>query len=93
MLREDLVQEILDYIKTLYKAEYVGRIEVQQEGDVYSLLIGVPSYMTPTTTHYAATSSDKDAEFLAYIYEDLRIRNYMKIDKYKVVRATTTKEE
>lgn len=93
MLREDLVNEILDYIRTLYKAEYTGRIEVQQNDDTYSLLMGIPSYMTPTTTFYTATSDNKDDEFLNYIYEDLRVRNYMKLDKYRVVRTPYVKEE
>lgn len=93
MLRQDLVNEILDYIKTLYKAEYTGRIEVEQNDDIYSLLMGIPSYMTPTTTFYTATSDNKDDEFLNFIYEDLRTRNYMKLVKYKVVRTPYVKEE
>lgn len=83
MLRLDLVTQILDYIKNLYKAEYVGFIEVTQEGTIYILRMGVPSYMMPTII---SGEFDNDAKFLEYIKEELRTRNYMRLEIYKVTR-------
>lgn len=53
-------------------------------------LIGVPSYMVPTTNFYEATN---DEDFLTYIFEELRTRNFMKIDKYKVIRTNIDARE
>lgn len=82
--------QILDYILTLYRAEYIGRLEVYQDGETYMFLIGVPSYMVPTTNFYEATT---DEDFLTYIFEELRTRNFMKIDKYKVIRTNIDARE
>ncbi len=90
MQRPELVEQILDYIKTLYKAEYVGVIEVDQLLTVYKFKMGIPSYMTPTTNIYEASS---DEDFLNYIYEELRTRNYMRLDIYKTERTNDTREE
>lgn len=90
MQRPDLENKIHDYIKTLYKAIYKGLLLVEQEGDIYTFTIGIPSYMIPTVTNY---ESNNDTEFLEYIYEDLRVRNYMRLEFYKVVRTNETREE
>ncbi len=90
MQRPELVQQILDYMRETYKAEYIGRIEVNQIDTEYMFLIGVPSYMLPTTIYYSCNS---DEEFLDFIYEELRTRNYMKIDKYQVIRTPNVREE
>ena len=83
MQRADLEQKILDYIKTLYKAEYTGLLEVTQDNDAYVFRIGLPSYMA-TTRIMGDFSSDDD--FLNHIYEELRTRNYMRLDIYRIVR-------
>lgn len=90
MQRPELVAQILDYIKTLYKAEYKGFIEVDQLLTVYKFKMGIPSYMVPTVNIYEANSDD---DFLAYIYEELRTRNYMRLDIYKTDRTNDTREE
>jgi len=83
MRRTDLELVILDYMKHLYKAEYIGRLEVEQTDTSYTLLIGIPSYMAPT---YITCACDKDVDFLDYVQEELRTRNYMRLDIYKTIR-------
>ena len=83
MKRADLEAMILDYMKNLYKASYIGFIEVIQKDDEYSLTLGIPSYMTLTSI---SMQSDKDEDFLSYIYEELRTRNYIRNYFYKVVK-------
>lgn len=90
MLRPELVEKILDYIKTLYKAEYIGFIQVTQVDNVYQLKMGLPCYMVPTSNIY---ETDSDEEFLNFIYEELRTRNYMRLDIYKTIRTNDTREE
>ena len=82
MRRPELEEQILDYIKTLYKATYIGRLTVDQEDQEdpvthaiqrrYIFLMGVPSYMVPTTN---IINIDTDEEFIDYIFEELRTRN------------------
>ena len=90
MQRQDLESQILDYIKNLYNANYVGRLEVHQDSNIYTFIIGLPSYMSPTVINYETNS---DEEFLDFIYEELRKRNYMRLDIYKVTRSDVYRRE
>lgn len=90
MQQLELVQKIRDYIKDCYKADYVGLLEVDKTDSIYKFSIGIPSYMSPTTI---GIDCDTDEEFLEYIYKELRTRNYMRLDKYKVIRTNDSREE
>jgi hypothetical protein len=90
MQKPELVEKILDYITNLYKANYIGTIELEYEDNTYKLTLGIPSYMSPTVI---IGSFSKDEEFLHYIYEELRTRNYMRLEIYKVNRTNDPKEE
>jgi 3-hydroxyacyl-CoA dehydrogenase len=89
MRRIELEQKILDYIKTTYNAEYKGFLEVNQIDDMYNLALGIPSYMAKT---YIGIAADNDISFLSYIYEELRKRNYIRQDVYKVIRTNEETE-
>ncbi len=89
MERPELVQMILDYIRNLYKSEYEGSINVTQNGTSYRLNIGLPSYMTPTSI---ACDANSDEEFLDFIKEEFRIRNYIRVYFYRVNRLTEERE-
>lgn len=86
----ELAQAIRDYIMSLYNADYVGYLVVNKLNPGYKLTIGIPSYMFPTTI---AGDFETDEAFLDYVFEDLRQRNYMRIDFYKVVRTPSSREE
>jgi hypothetical protein len=88
MNEQELEQEILDYIKNLYKADFIGKIEVTK--NPYSLLLGIPSYMHPTLL--SGDFSD-DTTFLEYIYKELKTRNYMRVYFYKVTRTNKPHEK
>lgn len=90
MEETELTQTIRDYIKTLYKAEYTGRLEVEKDENGYKFIIGLPSYMSPTTI---SSNHSSDEEFLEYIYEELRKRNYMRLYIYKVIRENDSREQ
>lgn len=83
MNEQELAQEIRDYIKSLYNADYIGYLEVEKLNPGYKMSIGIPSYMFPTVL---AGDFETDEEFLDYIFEDLRTRNYLRQDYYKVIR-------
>ncbi|MGV8961806.1 MAG: hypothetical protein ACOH2V_00225 [Candidatus Saccharimonadaceae bacterium] len=90
MTEQELEQKIRDYIVTLYKAHYIGYLKVEKFNPGYKMSIGIPHYMYPTTV---ACDFSTDDEFLSYIYEDFRIRNYMRVYFYKVVRTEGSREE
>jgi len=83
MTELELAQAILDYIKTTYNAIYIGYLKVEKLNPGYKMSIGLPSYMYPTTI---ACDLGTDEQFLNFIFEELRTRNYIRQDYYKVVR-------
>lgn len=86
----ELEQKILDYIKTIYNAEYIGLLKVKKLNPGYQLTIGLPSYMFPTTISSDHTT---DEDFLNYIYEEVRVRNYLRVEFYKVIREKNDSRE
>jgi len=90
MDERELEQAIRDYIMDLYKACYIGWLRVEKLNPGYKMSIGIPSYMYPTTT---AGDWETDEDFLNYIFEDLRTRNYMRVWFYKVYRTSRSEEE
>ena len=90
MDEQELAQKIHDYIKTWYNADYIGLLTVKKNNPGYTFTIGLPSYMMPTTIN---CDYETDEEFLDFIYYELRIRNYIRLDIYKVLRKENTREE
>lgn len=90
MNEQELTQEILDYMTSLYNAEYKGLFEVTKNENIYTLTMGLPSYMSPTTITF---ESETDEGFLDFIKEEIRIRNYMRLYIYKVIREDHKNEE
>ena len=86
----ELEQMIRDYIKTWYNAEYIGLIRVEKLNPGYKCILGIPSYMVQTSF---AIDCETDEEFLNYVYTELRVRNYIRQDVYKVLRNSETREE
>lgn len=87
---QELEEKIRDYIRTTYKAEFMGLLSVVKLDVGYKLILGIPSYLAQTSI---ATDLEDQDEFLNYIYEELRTRNYMRLYIYKVTRNENSKEE
>ena len=83
MNNKELVKKIHDFIHKVYKAEYTGRLEVLNENGVYTLVLGVPSPDFPTRL---SLQTDKAEEFLDYVTDELKTRNYMRVYYYNVKR-------
>lgn len=90
MSEQELVEKIRDYILTVYKAEYKGLLTVTKTDSEYIFKIGLPSYMSPTAI---CGNFDNDEDFLNYVYEELRTRNYMKVYIYRINKIPDSKEE
>lgn len=90
MDKPELAQKIRDFMIVWYKATYTGRLEVTKDNTGYMFLIGIPSYMAPTTI---TADFDTDDEFLDFIYKELKTRNYIRQYVYKVTRTENSREE
>lgn len=86
---QELEQKIHDFIRTNYEAIYDGLLKVTKKEDIYTLVLGVPSYMAPTTI---ACQANSDEEFLDYIYKELTVRNYVRIYFYQGSRTEYVKD-
>jgi len=84
MRRQDLEQKTHGFIKSYYNAEYNGELIVDKEDDVYSLSLAIPSYMAKTNIGGQFESDDL---FLDYIEKELKLRNYIRVYFYKVVKT------
>ena len=82
MIREEeLENKIRDYITNVYKATYNRRLEVKNTDGIYTLILGVPDDLIPTSISFQTEDSQA---FLDYVYEELRTRNYMRTYFYQV---------
>lgn len=83
MNNKELEKKIHDFIANVYKAKYIGRLEVSNQNGMYTLLLGVPSPDFPTTI---TLQTDNPQEFLDYIEDELKNRDYMRVYYYNVKR-------
>lgn len=81
MRREDLEQRIHDFFHKEYEASYNGRMEITQEGSIYSFLLGVPSYMAPT---HISMETESDEDFMKFLEQELKSRNYVRVHFYRI---------
>lgn len=85
-----LTQKIIEYMTNLYNAEFVGKIKVEKNDLDYTLTLGIPTGEFETTM---SISTDSDEDFLNFAYEELRKRNYVRTDYYRIVREEIKRNE
>lgn len=83
MQTEELESKIRDCIISLYEATYNRRLEVKHENGIYTLILGIPDDVIPTSI---SIQTEDPQEFLDYVCSELKIRNYMRIYFYQVRR-------
>lgn len=83
MQRIGLAQQILDYMKSLTNAEYMGLLTIDQDDTIYTFTVGLPSYMAPTTI---SGSFESDSSFLEYLKTEIKKKRLYAPNYYKVVR-------
>lgn len=87
---QKLEKRICELIEVNYDAVYTGYLKVEHLNPGYKLSIGIPSYMMPTTI---ATDIDNEEEFLKFIDKELKTRNYLRQEYYKVIRTSNNRPE
>ena len=85
-----LEQKIYELISQIYQANYIGYLKVEDLNPGYKLILGIPSYMAQTSI---ATDIDDDVEFINFIEKEIKSRNYLRQEYYKVIRTSGTREE
>lgn len=83
MNNKELEKKIHDFIIRVYKSKYIGRLEVSNQNGIYVLLLGVPSPDFPTTI---SLQTEDAQEFLDYVEDELKNRDYMRVYYYNVKR-------
>ena len=73
MQTQDIERATLEYIKTFYNLDYVGKIEVKKLDPVGFSVTLFPQGQYVPTTFYAAI---EDKKFLKYLREEIRNRKY-----------------
>lgn len=90
MNEQEIENRIRDYILNTYCCTFNGLLQVEKLKSGYSLKLGVPSYLMPTTI---ASDLEDAEEFILFACEELRVRNYARIYFYKVNRKENDREE
>ena len=90
MSEEELKNKVLEIICNMYKAVYVGYLKIVKVGDVYRMYLGVPTETMPTNFDLQCNS---DEEFLNFIEEEFKRRNYLRRVTYNVIRTNDPRQE
>lgn len=80
---KELEEKIHDYIKNLYKKEFIGLLQVKKINDIYELTLGIPVEDIPTKI---SLQTDSEEEFLEYVCDELKKRNYIRTQYFTVKR-------
>lgn len=83
MSTKEIEQEILKRIRDLYSADFTGYLAVIKDNNSYTLKIGLPTYLEATGI---SADCDTDEDFISFVIEEFRKRNYMRVYIYKVIR-------
>ena len=88
IIHTELKQVILDYIRELYKCEYVGEIKIE---DLDPVGYKVSFYLDHSENPLVIMSDLPDDEFLIFIKEELRKRKLHKTSYYKCYKLPPEK--
>lgn len=89
MTHTDLKQAILDCIKVLYDAEFVGTIKIE---DLDPIGYKVSLYLDKSENPVVIIADLPDEEFLPYIKEELRSRKLHKVKFFNATKLPYTQE-
>lgn len=71
-----LTKKIKLIIFKLYKAIFKGKLEVHHKDGIYTLIIGIPSNMRPSSYNFEGT----EEQFLKFIEEEFKCNNKLWIN-------------
>lgn len=80
-----LEQKIFDYIETIYKCTFIGRVSVEITGNLYEFRLTLGNYMAPIYMSFECSTED---DFLNRAYKEISERNLVKSKFYKIILFT-----
>lgn len=72
MTTQELEQVILEYIRDIYKKEYIGKIKIEHLNPGYCVKLGMNTPETPIVIY----GELEDKQFLKFLKNDLKSRNF-----------------
>ena len=77
-----LEKEILDIINESTDSEYIGKLKVIVDDDLYNLGLYLNREMTPTVLSFQGA----EEEFKEFVREEMKSRKPQKVFRYEVIR-------
>lgn len=77
-----LEKEILNIINEATDSEYIGKLKVIVDDDLYNLGLYLNREMTPTVLSFQGT----EEEFKEFVREELKSRKLQRVFRYEVIR-------
>ncbi len=77
-----LEQEILNIINEATDSEYVGKLKVIVDDNLYNLGLYLNREMSPTVLSFQGT----EEEFKEFVREEMKSRKLQKVFRYEVIR-------
>ena len=77
-----LEKEILNIINEATDSEYIGKLKVIVDDDLYNLGLYLNREMTPTVLSFQGT----EEEFKEFVREEMKSRKLQKVFRYEVIR-------
>ena len=77
-----LEKEILNIINEATDSEYIGKLKVVVDDDLYNLGLYLNREMTPTVLSFQGT----EEEFKEFVREEMKSRKLQKVFRYEVIR-------
>ena len=77
-----LEKEILNIINEATDSEYIGKLKVIVDDDLYNLGLYLNREMTPTVLSFQGT----EEEFKKFVREEMKSRKLQKVFRYEVIR-------
>lgn len=77
-----LEKEILNIINEATDSEYIGKLKVIVDDDLYNLGLYLNREMSPTVLSFQGT----EEEFKKFVREEMKSRKLQKVFRYEVIR-------
>lgn len=77
-----LEKEILNIINEATDSEYIGKLKVIVDDDLYNLGLYLNREMTPTVLSFQGT----EEEFKEFVREEMKNRKLQRVFRYEVIR-------
>lgn len=83
-----LEEKVFNYIQTQYEAEFLGKVVITIEGNLYITLITLNNYMIPLQI---VIESETEDNFIKLIFKEIKERDLIKVGYLKLIKSSNDK--